>query len=55
MKFRKKINLLKIKNVFYNSFGSESLVSESENQILLQPIVWLEEVGEGMGISHFTF
>ena len=55
MKFWKKIFLLKIKNVFYNSFGSESLVSESENQISLQPIVWLVEVGEGMEISHFTF
>ena len=54
-KFWKKIDLLKIKSVFYNSFGSESLVSESENQISLQPIVWLVEVGEGMEISHFTF
>ena len=54
-KILKKIDLLKIKNVFYNSFGSESLVSESENQISLQPIVWLVEVGEGMEISHFTF
>ena len=55
MKFWKKIDLLKIKTVFYNSFGSESLVSESENQISLQPIVWLVEVREGMEISHFTF
>ena len=44
-----------MKSVFYNSFGPEYLVSESENQISLQPIVWLVEVGEGMEISHFTF
>ena len=30
--FLKKIDLVKIKSVFYNSFGPESLVSESENQ-----------------------
>ena len=55
-KFWKKIDLVKIKSVFYNSFGSESLVSESENQISLRPIVWLlVEVGKGMEISHFTF
>ena len=51
----KKIDHLRFRNAFYNSFGSESLVSESENQISLRPIIWLVEVGEGMEISHFTF
>ena len=54
-KFWKKIDLVKIKSVFYNSFGPESLVSESENQNSLWQVVWLLEVGEGMKISHFTF
>ena len=31
------------------------LVSESEKQILVRPIVWILEVGGGMEISHFTF
>ena len=44
----KKIDHLRFKNAFYNSFGPESKFIESENKNSLWQIVWLLEVGEGM-------
>ena len=51
----KKIDHIRFKNAFYNSFASESKFIESENKNSLWQVVWLLEVREGMEISHFTF